>query len=469
VNQADVAFAGIAAQAQMLRRRELSSRELVEIYLDRITRLDPRLNAFRVVLAEQARTAADLADEALRCSEPGELLGVPVAVKDGWDVVGEVTTHGTAGGEVAAEDCEFVARLRRAGAVIIGKTNQPELAIWMFTESQTWGRTRNPWNPEVIPGGSSGGSGAAVAAGLVGAASGSDGAGSIRLPAAACGLFGLKPTTGRVPLTPYAGHWHGLTAAGCLTRNVADTALWLDVVADRAPGDRYSLEDLGLPLREAATRDPGPLRIAVSCASVTGEMPSAQISEAVTQTVKILASAGHVVEDCEPDYSDVLTTYRVRYLRGIADDYGRLAHPERVMPLTAGIAAAGERIDDAALRQARDRQAGIAARLSAVFSRYDVLLSPAVPQQPFKVAEHDDRDVQAWAAHGWTGFSGAPYLVPWNVTGQPAASVPAGFDADGLPLAVQLAARGGDEATLISVAAQLEAARGWPHARPPVS
>ena len=255
---ADLAFAGIACQAELIRGGEVSSRELVELYLARIEAIGPRVNAFTEVLAERALTEAEEADR----GGEGSLRGVPIAIKDVEDVRGVVTQFGTgAFDRPAAADGELVKRLRAAGAVIIGKTTLPELAICAFTESQRWGITRNPWDTQRSPGGSSGGSGAAVAAGLVGAASASDGGGSIRIPAAFCGLFGLKPQRGRLPLTP-ADHWWGLSVHGCLTRTVLDTALFLDATADHgaaADGPRPER-----PYVEAARTRPPRLRIAIS-------------------------------------------------------------------------------------------------------------------------------------------------------------------------------------------------------------
>src|SRR5580693_4727670 len=246
MDAADLAYAGIARQAELIASGELSSRELLDVYLERIARLDPRLNAFRIVFAERARLEADPA--AARRGAGGDAarrprLGVPIAVKDDIDVAGEVTTYGTNAQDApAAADAEVVRRLREAGAVIIGKTNVPELTMWPFTETATFGATRNPWDAQRAPGGSSGGSAAAVAAGLVGAALGSDGAGSIRIPAAWCGLFGLKPQRGRVSMAPRSRGWHGLSVKGVLARRVADTALFhdvasgaIDIDADRVP------------------------------------------------------------------------------------------------------------------------------------------------------------------------------------------------------------------------------------------
>src|ERR1700736_4595017 len=205
----DLAYSGIARQAQLIAAGEVSSRELVEIYLERIARFDLDLNAFRVVFAERARLEAQPADARRGAGEERPLLGVPFAVKDDIDVAGELTAWGSNATEGAAPaDAEVVRRLREAGAVIIGKTNVPELTIWPFTETATFGATRNPWDLQRAPGGSSGGSAAAVAAGLVGAALGSDGAGSIRIPAAWCGVFGLKPQRDRVSMAPKAEAWH---------------------------------------------------------------------------------------------------------------------------------------------------------------------------------------------------------------------------------------------------------------------
>src|SRR3954453_6400175 len=234
----DVAFAGAARIAEMIRAKEVSPSELVELYLERIAALEPQLNAFRVVLSEGARADAKRAEERLAKGDDAPLLGVPVAIKDNVIYAGEVTTHGTAAyGEAAAEDGLVVRRLREAGATILGKTNLPELAIYGFTESPTWGATLNPWDTSLTTGGSSGGSGAAVAAGLCAIAHATDGAGSIRYPAAFCGLFGLKPQRNRISMWPDREHWYGLSVSGCVSRTVRDTALYLDAMSGPERGD----------------------------------------------------------------------------------------------------------------------------------------------------------------------------------------------------------------------------------------
>ncbi|HEX8714747.1 MAG TPA: amidase family protein, partial [Solirubrobacteraceae bacterium] len=267
MDASEIAFAGIARQAELIAAGELSSRELVELCLRRIEAAQPRLNAFRAVLAERALLEADQADARRGAGAERPLLGVPIAVKDDIDVAGEVTALGSnAYGAPAAADAEVVRRLRAAGAVIIGKTNVPELCVWPFTETATFGVTRNPWDVQRAPGGSSGGSAVAVAAGLVGAALGSDGAGSIRIPAAWCGLFGLKPQRGRVSLAPRPRSWNGLSVNGVLTRRVADTALFHDVASGATDIDEDSAPSPTTPFAQAAATPPGRLRIAYSTA-----------------------------------------------------------------------------------------------------------------------------------------------------------------------------------------------------------
>src|SRR4051794_15772297 len=298
-----------------------TSRELVEASLARIERLDGELGAFRCGMAEAARAAADDADARRARGEDAPLLGVPVAVKDNMDVAGELTTHGTgAVTSPAVRDAEVVRRLRAAGAVIVGKTNLPELALWgHFTSSKTHGVTRNPWNPERSAGGSSGGAAGAVASRMVAAAVGSDGGGSIRLPSAMCGVFGMKPQRDRVPLAPDDGHWHGLTAFGPIARTVADAALLLEAIGD------------GGPFRDAAADEPERLRIGVALKpTLPNVRPSKEVREAIAATAERLRELGHEVVDVKPRYGVLLPAIMPRYLGGVAEDLARLDRPDEV-------------------------------------------------------------------------------------------------------------------------------------------
>ncbi len=469
MDASELAFAGIARQAELIAAGEISSRELVELYLRRIERHDGRLNAFRVVFAERALMEADQADARRSAGNERPLLGVPIAVKDDIDVAGEVTMLGTnAHGDVRAQaDAEVVRRLREAGAIPIGKTNVPELCIWPFTETPTFGATRNPWDTQRAPGGSSGGSAAAVAAGLVGAALGSDGAGSIRIPSAWCGLFGLKPQRGRVSMAPKAEAWFGMSVNGILSRSVRDTALFHDLASGSTPVDRDRPDPPPRPFCEYASTPPGKLRVAYS-----SKIPPLLIAKledeqrrAFEQTLELLRSLGHEVRERDPDYGyDTGPSVLTRYLRGGHDEAHALPHYERLSRKTRGFATLGSLVPPALVEWSRSREAALAARLNRVLEDHDVLITPATAQPPPRIGQFDGRGA-LWTLNGVIGL--VPYNAPWNLTGQPAAAVPAGFGADGLPRSVQIVGRPGDEGTLLSLSAQIEAERPWAQERPP--
>jgi amidase len=467
----ELAFAGIARQAELIAAGEVSSRELVELYLRRIERYDGRLNAFRVVFAERALMEAEQADARRKAGTPPAQqrpLGVPIAVKDDLDIAGEVTMLGTnAHGDIpAAADAEVVRRVREAGAIPIGKTNVPELCIWPFTETPTFGATRNPWDLQRAPGGSSGGSASAVAAGLIGAALGSDGAGSIRIPSAWCGLFGLKPQRGRVSMAPKAEAWFGMSVNGILSRSVRDTALFHDLASGSTPVDRDRPEPLPRPFSEYASTPPGKLRIAYST-----KIPPLLIAKledeqrrAFEQTLELLRSLGHELSECDPDYGyDTGPSVLTRYLRGGHDEAHALPHYERLSRNTRGFAKMGALVPSALLEWSRSGEAALAARLNRVLESHDVLITPATAQPPPRIGQFDGRGT-LWTLNGVIGL--VPYNAPWNLTGQPAAAVPAGFGSDGLPRSVQIVGRPGDEGTLLSLSAQIEAERPWAQHRP---
>ncbi len=448
----ELAFAGVARQAELVRSGELSSRELVELYLERIERLDPELNAFRLVLAERALAEAQQADARRAGGAERPLLGVPIAVKDSEDVAGEVTSWGTgANFTPAREDNELVRRLREAGAVIIGKTNLPELAIIGDTEGPSFGVTRNPWDSTRSPAGSSGGSAAAVAAGLCAAATASDGAGSIRLPAGNCGLVGLKPTRDLIPLSPRTEHWYGLSVLGFVTRTVADTAVLVGV-ASRQPS-----------LAAAAVAAPGSLRVASSVKPFLPARVDPVIRGMVDQIGARLSALGHELERDDPPYP-LINPLTSRYLGGIAQEAERVERPERLQRRTRGFARLGRAIAPPLLDWARredNRE-----RMRPFFDRHDVLLTPLSAQPPVRAGQWEGRG----ALYTLLALSFVyPFAAQWNLTGQPAIAVPAGITDDGLPVGVELVGRHGEEATLIALAAQLEADLGWPARRPPLA
>lgn len=467
--ESEIAFAGAARQAEMVRAGEISPTELVRLHLERIERLDPQLNSFRVVLAERALLEAEQAEGRLKAGDERPLLGVPIALKDSTDLAGELTTHGTDGfPDPAAADSEMVRRLREAGAIVVGKTLLPELAICGFTESATWGVSRNPWDSQRTPGGSSGGSAAAVAAGLVPIASASDGAGSIRIPAACCGLFGLKPQRGRISLAPDREHWNGLSVNGCVSRTVADTALWLDVTSGGSaePGAPPPPRQ---PFAEAAKTPPGKLRIAHSTAAPRAAAPptvSDTAKDAVAETAALLRSLGHETAEQDPDWGLVGNNSVPRYLRGAAEDFSKVPRPERLERRTHGFARLGRLIPQKAFAQAHRNLAADSARINAIFDRYDVLMTPVMGGTALPVRRWEGRGA-LWTVLGMSRFY--PYCIPWNHLGNPSMAVPAGFAADGMPLSVQIVGRPGDEATLLSLAAQIEAERPWADRRPPIS
>jgi amidase len=465
----DLAFAGAARQAEMVRAGKVSPGELVRLCLERIERLDPQLNSFRKVLAEKALLEAEQAEARLKAGEERPLLGVPIAIKDEVDVVGEVKTFGTdAFTEPAAADCEMVRRLREAGAIVLGLTLLPEMAICGFTESATYGVTRNPWNPQRTPGGSSGGSAAAVAAGLVPFASGGDGAGSIRIPAASCGLFGLKPSRGRISLAPEIEYWTGLAVNGCLSRSVIDTALFLDVTSGGSrepeappPPDR--------PFVEAAKGTPGKLRVAWSTRPPRAAAPPTVSDVAkgtVSETAELLRSLGHDVAKSDPAWGRIGDNITARFLHGVAETVVDVPHPERLERRTRGFGRLGSVLPDALFERAMRARAADVARVNAIFDSHDVLMTPVMGGTALPVRRWEGQGAIRTVL-GMSRFY--PFCVPWNHLGNPAMSVPAGIADDGMPLAVQIIGRPGDEATLLSLAAQLEAERPWAARRPPIS
>ncbi|MDQ6816174.1 MAG: amidase family protein [Actinomycetota bacterium] len=463
--QQDLAFAGPGALAELVRSGQVHPRELVELCLERIERLNPQVNAFRVVLGEEALAQCDGA-----AASGGPLAGVPIAVKDDTPVAGQATTRGSRSyGPPNSGDAEVIRRLRAAGAIPIGITNVPELTIFPWTASDANGITRNPWNPARTPGGSSGGSGAAVASGMVPAATGSDGGGSIRIPAACCGLVGMKPSRGRVSLHPAREGWLGLATYGPLTRTVADSALLLDAMHGTVPGEAHSLPPHEGSFRAACSRPPGQLRIAASrkvppglIASVSSEQRGAWESMA-----SLLTDLGHEVIDRDPAYGLAQLEFLQTWVRGIYEESLTIPDPSKLERLTRQMAGAGRVLVPPRRKQSLlSKRPATVGRILALWGEADVLLTPGLA-------------VTAIAAEGAYGKPAplaintagrfTPFTPVFNVTGQPAVSIPAGLGIDGLPLSVQLVGRPGAEETLYSLAAQIEEARPWAQRRPPSS
>lgn len=460
-----LAFAGLARQAEMVRDGDVTSRELVELHLERIQRFDGWLNAFRVVYWERVLEEADAADERRARGEGGPLNGVPIAIKDRFDVEGDVTTFGTvAHGGPAERDSEIVRRLRAAGTPILGKTQLPELAIWGMTESRGYGVTRNPWEPDYTPGGSSGGSAAAVAAGMAPVAAGSDSAGSLRAPAAACHLFGLKPQRGRISLMPEPEHWFGLSCAGCLTRTVLDTAVFLDAVAGPAPGDRDVAEPPERPYADFARADPGRLRIALSLEPPIPASLKQPNRDATRDLAEALRGLGHTVEEADPDYGNMASLLVPRFLRGLHEQSTSMARPDRLERRSRVLGRIGRAMPRSAATSARAREPEHRKRVFRIFDDYDLVLTPTAARPPAEIMAIEGHGAARALNRQWRHL---PFSGVWNALGNPAANVPAAITKSGLPIGSQLVAPPNGEGTILSLAAQIEAATGWPERVPP--
>jgi amidase len=455
--------AGLQEQTLLLQAGETTSRELVEAAIERAEATQETLNAFRVICAEEALSAADEADRRLGDGEGAPLLGVPVAIKDDVDLTGHTSPFGCGGGSPAVRDAEAVRRLREAGAIPIGKTHAPEVGQWHFTETPLHGATRNPWNTDHTPGGSSGGAAAAVAAGVVPAAIGSDGAGSIRIPAAWTGLVGLKPQRGRVSTWPDPEAFNGLSCYGPLARSTADAALLLDAVHGNVPADLHKPPAPSETFSEAAAREPGPLRVAVSFVTPFGVVNKLdpEHREAIEGFADRLADLGHEIVRVDPDYGLVGPAIVPRGMAGV--DAWLRAHAEErsaLEPRTRTHARLGRALSGLPLRISRAAEPGLRRRVGRIFERCDVVLTPTTARPAPRIGALEGKGY--WATSS-TASAICPFAFAWNVVGWPGISVPAGLTSSGLPIGAQLLGRENDEATLLSLAGSVErAAGGWP-------
>ena len=442
MDDVELVAAGPTRHAELMRSGEVTSRRLTEATLAAISATEPTINATVAVLADEAIAAADDADRRRAAGESGPLLGVPVAVKDDLDIRGHVTGRGSRGAtSVAATDSDLVAAMRAAGMVVVAKTTLPELAITGFTESELTGVTRNPHHLGHTPGGSSGGSAALVAAGAVGIATASDGAGSIRIPAACCGLVGFKPTQGTMPSS---GGWHDLSTQGCLAARATDGALFMDAFGT-----------FGSSLVEAASTDPLPLRIGVSfsAAAATKAAPlDPRVREQVERAATVLGAAGHVVTEVDVPYPVAAKALTARYLGGIAQAAAELDDPRAVEARTRAIVQFGRPFGRRAVAWSRRQGAAWGGSVHDALG-VDVLLTPVMSGPAIPVEHWKDRGGLSTVL-AMNAFY--PYTAQWNHAGVPAVSLPSGTTDDGLPLAIQLVARRGDDARLMALTGQWE-------------
>jgi amidase len=456
--------------AALVRGGELSARESVGAALERIEALDGPINAFIEVDGERAMGAAAKI-------EPGDerpFAGVPIAVKGNVPVEGLCNDFASRflAGHRAGHSAYLVHRLREAGFVVVGVTNLPEFGILNTTEPRHTGATRNPWDHERTPGGSSGGSAAAVAAGMVPVAHGNDGGGSIRIPAACCGLVGLKPSRGRVSRGPDLGEsWLG--CEGVLTRTVAETAHLLDVLAGYEVGDANWAPRPAEPYATTVRRDPGRLRIAMSAANALGVEAGAEELAGMRGAGELLESLGHHVEEVAPTLPgpDALPLFLRAFAPAVslAISYGRLLagrppNEDEIEPLSRAMYGMARELDSVGYLGAVAQLQALARGIVAFFAQYDVLLTPVLAERPLRIGELNGLGDDAMEALTRSGRF-TPYTSLFNITGQPAIAVPVGFADDGLPVGVQLVGKPLGEETLLQVAAAMETARPVPAPR----
>ncbi|WP_319451834.1 MULTISPECIES: amidase [unclassified Mycobacterium] len=461
-------FPTLTQQLYRLASGRATSVDLVTRALDAIEQSQPTLNAFRVVLRTQALADAAEADRKRAAGEELPLLGIPIAVKDDVDVAGVPTRFGTSyEGAPAAADAEVVRRLRAAGAIIVGKTNTCELGQWPFTSGPAFGHTRNPWSREHTPGGSSGGSAAAVAAGLVTAAIGSDGAGSVRIPAAWTHLVGIKPQRGRISTWPLPEAFNGITVNGVLARTVTDAALVLDAASGNADGDLH--KPPAVRASEYVGQAPGPLTVAVSTKFPFNGFRAKlhpEIHAALDSVASQLQDLGHSITPADPDYGLRMSwNFLSRSTSGLLDWADRLGPTVALDKRTTSNMRMGLLLSQQALRKARAREAQTQRRIGWIFNVADVVLAPTTALPPPGVHDFDRR---GGLSTDRAMIKACPVTWPWNLVGWPSVNVPAGFTSEGLPIGVQLMGPANSEPMLISLAAELEAISGWVTKQPEV-
>jgi amidase len=473
MSSTDLMLKPVPELAALVRGGELRARETVSAALERIGDLDDRINAFVEVDAERALAAAD-------AIEPGDerpFAGVPIAIKANTPVAGLCMNFGSKflAGHRPGHSAYLVRRLRDAGFVIVGTTNMPEFGILPTTEPRHSGATRNPWNLERTPGGSSGGAAAAVASGMLPVAHGNDGGGSLRIPAACTGLVGLKASRGRVSRGPDLGDSF-LVSDGVLTRTVAETAGLLDVLAGYEVGDATWAARPAEPYAQAVRRDPGRLRIAITASNPLGVDVHPECVRGARQAAELLSSAGHDVEDAAPAWPgrDALGLFLKAFGPAISLGIsyggllaGRAPEEDEIEPLSRAMLERADALSSVGYLAAVAQLQAVARGIVAFFAEYDLLLTPALAERPLAIGECHGYGEDPMADLARSGRF-TPFTSLFNVTGQPAITLPVGFGDDGLPTAVQLVAKPLGEDTLLQVASQLEAALGRPPQAPPL-
>ena len=460
----ELAFASAVEQARLIRDGDASSVELVELYLERIERIDPTINAFVTVCGEDALAEARSLDET---SRDAPFRGVPIAVKDLAATAGIRTTYSSnAYAEYVPDfDSAVVRRIREAGFVIVGKTNTPEFGTVAFTESDLNGATRNPWDTELTPGGSSGGAAAAVAAGLVPIAHATDGGGSIRIPASCCGLFGLKPSRGRVSSAPF-GSLEGLSTAGPMARTVEDAAYFLDAIAGYESGDPWWAPPPEQPFAVTIADPPRPLRIAVTSTPPIDVSIDPECVRALSAAAELLMQLGHDVREETPPWVEPDLFHRFIAVWQV----GPALHPvdEALMtPLNRGLVESARSSTAVDYARAVSSLQLLARRIVSFWSEVDVVLTPTLAIPPVPIGWQEEVDGAIEQLFRNTEFT--PFTAVANLTGQPAMSLPLHWSEAGLPIGVHAIGPPAGDALLLSLAAQLEAARPWRDRRPPVS
>jgi amidase len=470
---ADLLFRPVHELAALVKDGELSARELVQASLDRIAELNPTLNAFVDVFAEEALAEAD----GIGADDPRPFAGVPIAIKNNRAVAGRRLTFASnfVGDFVAPYDHNVVARLKRAGFVIVGTTTLPEWGIMPTTETARFGPTRNPWDQSRTPGGSSGGSGAAVASGMVPIAHANDGGGSTRIPAACNGLVGLKPQRGRISLAPEVGHML-LVQDGVLTRTVRETAELLDLLSGMELGDMTWAPPNPEPFAAAVGRDPGRLRIAMSALS---PVPEAVVDPVCVQAMQdagaLLESLGHEVVEVDPPWArpELSAVFTAAFGPAVCTQIklaemivGREATADDMEPLSWALYQLCKNINSIDALAAELQLHGVGRELVTWIAQYDALLTPALAEAPVPLGTLDPLNADDPMGGFTRSASFTPFTPPMNISGSPAIALPLYQREDGLPLGVQLIGQPAGEAALLALSAQLEAAHGWSDRRP---